>query len=112
MTDPQASRPPRRRHRSTPASLPGCDRLTVRLKNQLRHAHHTLRDDWGVAADVWSVTSWTELRREALAADAWNLTHPGRPRRIPYVTGRLTTAPGPVTAVSDWMRAVPDQIAP
>ncbi|MFC4105438.1 pyruvate dehydrogenase (acetyl-transferring), homodimeric type [Micromonospora zhanjiangensis] len=71
-----------------------------------------LRDDWGVAADVWSVTSWTELRREALAADAWNLTHPGQPRRIPYVTDRLTTAPGPVTAVSDWMRAVPDQIAP
>jgi pyruvate dehydrogenase E1 component len=58
------------------------------------------------------VTSWTELRREALATDAWNLTHPGRPRRIPYVTSRLATAQGPVTAVSDWMRAVPDQVAP
>jgi pyruvate dehydrogenase E1 component len=75
-------------------------------------AQQLLHDDWGVAADVWSVTSWTELRREALAADAWNLTHPGQPRRIPYVTRRLTAAPGPVTAVSDWMRAVPDQIAP
>jgi pyruvate dehydrogenase E1 component len=75
-------------------------------------AQRLLHDDWGVAADVWSVTSWTELRREALAVDAWNLTHPGQPRRIPYVTSRLTAAPGPVTAVSDWMRAVPDQIAP
>jgi pyruvate dehydrogenase E1 component len=75
-------------------------------------AQQVLHDDWGVAADVWSVTSWTELRREALAADAWNLTHPGQPRRIPYVTRRLAAAPGPVTAVSDWMRAVPDQIAP
>jgi pyruvate dehydrogenase E1 component len=75
-------------------------------------AQRLLRDDWGVGADVWSVTSWTELRREALAADAWNLTHPDQPRRIPYVTSRLTGQPGPVTAVSDWMRAVPDQIAP
>jgi pyruvate dehydrogenase complex dehydrogenase (E1) component len=75
-------------------------------------AQQLLRDHWGVAADVWSVTSWTELRREALAADAWNLTHPGQPRKIPYVTSRLTSAPGPVIADSDWMRAVPDQIAP
>jgi pyruvate dehydrogenase complex dehydrogenase (E1) component len=75
-------------------------------------AQRLLRDDWGVAADVGSVTSWTQLRREALAVDAWNLAHPGRPRRIPYVTGRLTAAPGPVTAVCDWMRAVSDQIAP
>jgi pyruvate dehydrogenase E1 component len=75
-------------------------------------AQRLLRDDWGVAADVWSVTSWTELRREALAADAWNLMHPGQPRRIPYVTSRLASQPGPVTAVSDWMRTVPDQIAP
>jgi pyruvate dehydrogenase E1 component len=75
-------------------------------------AQRLLRDDWGVGADVWSVTSWTELRREALAADAWNLMHSGQPRRIPYVTSRLTAEPGPVTAVSDWMRAVPDQIAP
>ena len=75
-------------------------------------AQRLLRDDWGVAADVWSVTSWTELRREALATDAWNLMHPGQPRRVPYVTRRLTGQPGPVTAVSDWMRAVPDQIAP
>jgi pyruvate dehydrogenase E1 component len=75
-------------------------------------AQRLLRDDWGVGADVWSVTSWTELRRDALAAEAWSLLHPGQPPRIPYVTSRLAAEPGPVTAVSDWMRAVPDQIAP
>ncbi len=75
-------------------------------------AQQLLREDWGVLADVWSVTSWTQLRRDAIAADEWNLTHPGEARRVPYVTRRLSQAPGPVVAVSDWMRAVPDQIAP
>jgi pyruvate dehydrogenase E1 component len=75
-------------------------------------AQRLLWRDWGVRADVWSVTSWTQLRRDALAADEWNLTHPEQPRRVPYVTSRLQDAPGPVVAVSDWMRAVPDQIAP
>ena len=75
-------------------------------------AQRVLQQDWGVSADVWSVTSWTELRRDALAVDQWNLMHPGEPRRTPYVTTRLREAPGPVVAVSDWMRAVPDQIAP
>ena len=70
------------------------------------------RDDWGVHADVWSVTSWTQLRREALDADQWNLHHPDQPPRVAYVTRRLQKQPGPVVAVSDWMRAVPDQIAP
>jgi pyruvate dehydrogenase E1 component len=65
-----------------------------------------------VRADVRSVTSWTELRREALAVDQWNSLHPDRPQRIPYVTRRLQDRPGPVVAMSDWMRAVPDQIAP
>ncbi|MFI7430780.1 pyruvate dehydrogenase (acetyl-transferring), homodimeric type [Micromonospora sp. NPDC049836] len=74
-------------------------------------AQRLLGDDWGVAADVWSVTSWTELRREALAADVWNLHHPDEPARVPYVTRRLREHTAPVVAVSDWMRAVPDQIA-
>ena len=71
-----------------------------------------LRDEWDVGADVWSVTSWTELRREALAIDDWNHRHPDEPPRTPYVTARLLERRGPVVAVSDWMRAVPDQIAP
>ena len=64
-------------------------------------------DDWGVAADLWSVTSWNELSREALAAEEWNLMHPLEEPRTPYVTGKVADAPGPVVAVSDYMRAVP-----
>ncbi|MCW2915330.1 MAG: 2-oxo-acid dehydrogenase subunit, homodimeric type, partial [Actinomycetia bacterium] len=73
-------------------------------------AQRLLAEDWGVAADVWSATSWTELRREALACDSWNLLHPDGEQKVPYVTQALEGAPGPVVAVSDFMRAVPDQI--
>jgi pyruvate dehydrogenase E1 component len=75
-------------------------------------AQALLREDWDVHADVWSVTSWTELRRQALAVDDWNHLQPEEPRQVPYVTARLRGQRGPVVAVSDWMRAVPDQIAP
>jgi pyruvate dehydrogenase E1 component len=74
-------------------------------------AQRLLAEDWGVAADVWSVTSWTELRRDALACESHNLLDPGSPRQTPYVTSALADSPGPVVAVSDWMRAVPDQIS-
>jgi pyruvate dehydrogenase E1 component len=75
-------------------------------------AQELLAEDWGVSADVWSVTSWTELRREAVEAEEHNLLHPEAEPRVPYVTRRLQDAEGPVVAVSDWMRAVPDLIAP
>jgi pyruvate dehydrogenase E1 component len=74
-------------------------------------AQRLLAEDWGVAADVWSATSWTELRREALACEEWNLLHPDVEPRIPYVTEALGGQHGPMVAVSDWIRAVPDQIA-
>ena len=74
-------------------------------------AQRMLAEEWGVAADVWSATSWTELRREAVAADQWNLLHPDGDQRVPYVTQVLDGQPGPVVAVSDFMRAVPDQIS-
>jgi len=74
-------------------------------------AQELLANDWGVAADVWSVTSWGELRRDGLAADEQAFLHPQGEARVPYVTERLRTAPGPVLATSDYMRAVPDQIA-
>jgi pyruvate dehydrogenase E1 component len=74
-------------------------------------AQRLLAEDWAVAAEVWSATSWTELRRDALACDEWNLLHPDAEPRTPYVTGALAGHPGPVVAVSDWIRAVPDQIA-
>ncbi|WP_456094051.1 pyruvate dehydrogenase (acetyl-transferring), homodimeric type [Nocardioides pini] len=75
-------------------------------------AQDILRRAWNVHADVWSVTSWTQLRREALEVDDWNREHVGGLAKVPYVTSRLRGRPGPVVAVSDWMRAVPDQIAP
>ncbi|HLL62546.1 MAG TPA: pyruvate dehydrogenase (acetyl-transferring), homodimeric type [Propionibacteriaceae bacterium] len=81
--------------------------MTAALK-----AQRILADEWGVAADVWSVTSWNELRREAVEVEHWNLTHPGEERRWPYLTQALHEAEGPVVAVSDYMRAVQDQIAP
>ena len=74
-------------------------------------AQQLLADDWGVGADVWSATSWTELRREALACDTFNLLHPDAEPQVPYVTRALAGRLGPVVAVSDYMRAVPDQIA-
>jgi pyruvate dehydrogenase E1 component len=75
-------------------------------------AQRMLAEEWGVAADVWSVTSWNELAREAGQVEEWNLLHPGETPRTPYVTEKLADAPGPVVAVTDYMRAVPDQIAP
>ncbi|GAB3350800.1 pyruvate dehydrogenase (acetyl-transferring), homodimeric type [Modestobacter lapidis] len=75
-------------------------------------AQELLAQDWGVSADVWSVTSWTELRREAVEADEWNLLNPAEEQKVPYVTQSLQDAPGPVVAVSDWMKAVPDLLAP
>ncbi len=73
-------------------------------------AQQLLKDDFGVVADVWSVTSWTELRRDGLAADEHNFLHPDQEKRTPYVTSRLQGRPGPVVAVSDYMRQVQDQI--
>jgi len=75
------------------------------------NASELLASDWGVAASVWSATSWTELRRDGLACESWNMLHPSEPARVPYVTSVLEGVPGPVVAVSDWIRAVPDQIA-
>jgi pyruvate dehydrogenase E1 component len=75
-------------------------------------AQELLRNDWGVVADVWSVTSWGELRRDGLAADEQAFLHPEQEPRVPYVTQRLQDAPGPVVAVSDYMRQVQDQIGP
>ena len=74
-------------------------------------AQELLQKDWGVSADVWSVTSWNELRRDGLAVDRHNLLHPSS-KKSAYITDRLKGAQGPVIAVSDYMRTVQDQIAP
>ncbi len=75
-------------------------------------AQKLLADDWGVSAEVWSVTSWTELRREAMECDDDAFASSDGERRVPYVTRRLSEGEGPVVATSDWMRQVQDQIAP
>ena len=74
-------------------------------------AQRLLAEEWGVQADTWSVTSWNELARDAVHAEEWNLLHPGESPRTAYVTDKLAGAAGPVVAVSDYMRAVPLQIA-
>jgi len=76
-------------------------------------AQELLAQDWGVGADVWSATSWNELRREAVASEEALLADPAAAPGTPWITSQLdpATAPGPVVAVSDWMRAVPDQIS-
>ena len=74
-------------------------------------AQRLLAEDWGVRAAAWSATSWTELRREALQTEEWNMLRPDAEHQVPYVTRALEGHLGPVVAVSDWMRAVPDQIA-
>ena len=71
-----------------------------------------LATDWGVAADTWSVTSWNELSREALATEEWNLLNPTEKPAVPFVTRSFGSAPGPVVAVSDYMKAVQQQISP
>jgi pyruvate dehydrogenase E1 component len=76
-------------------------------------AAELLESDWGVAADVWSATSFTELRRDGLAADRWNMLHPEAKPRVPYVTEILQKRPaGPVVAASDYMKIFTDQLRP
>jgi pyruvate dehydrogenase E1 component len=74
-------------------------------------ARRLLAENWNVAVDTWSVTSWSELRRDAMAAERWNRLHPSLPPRVPAVTEALGSGYDPVVAVTDYMRAVPDQVA-
>lgn len=77
----------------------------------IKDAATMLAEDWGVTADTWSVTSWNELAREAVEAEDWNLLHPEEPQRTPFVTDKLSGHDGPYVAVTDYMSAVPLQIA-
>ena len=71
-----------------------------------------LEDEWNVAADVWSVTSFTELRREAMDVERWNMLHPMDKPRLAYVTGLLDKQKGPAVAATDYMRSFPEQVRP
>ncbi|MGH9193382.1 MAG: pyruvate dehydrogenase (acetyl-transferring), homodimeric type, partial [Acidimicrobiales bacterium] len=98
---------------------PGPDRRTHRAQilasgtamAAALEAQRLLADDHDVTADVWSATSYKQLRDDALTAERWNRLHPTAPARRPHVTEALTDAEGPLVAVSDFVKVVPDQIA-
>ena len=75
-------------------------------------ARELLQNDWGVGADVWSVTSFTELRRDGLDCERHNLLHPEGEQRTPYVTAKLQGTQGPVVVSTDYVKAFGDQIRP
>jgi pyruvate dehydrogenase E1 component len=77
-----------------------------------RTAQDELSEHFDVGVELWSATSYKKLREEAMATDRWNRLHPGRDERVPLVSRLLETAQGPIVAVTDYMKAVPDQIAP
>ena len=76
------------------------------------HAQQLLAEQFNLQAEVWSVTSYTELRRDALAVERWNRLHPDQLERRPYLLDALQDASGPVIAASDYMKSVPDGLAP
>jgi len=82
------------------------------ILNEALRAQQILSEKFGVQADVWSVTSYIELRREALEVERWNRLHPDQPERVPYLTQALSGAEGPIIASSDYVKALPDQLSP
>ena len=74
-------------------------------------ARELLASDWGVRTEAWSVTSYKALREDGLEVERWNRLHPESAPRVPYVTRALTDARGPIVAVTDFLKAVPDQVA-
>jgi len=76
-----------------------------------RAAQAELAEHYDVGIDLWSATSYKRLREEALAVERWNRLHPAEAPRTPLVTRRLAEDAGPVVAVTDFMRAVPDQVS-
>jgi pyruvate dehydrogenase E1 component len=82
------------------------------ILNEALRAQTILAERYGIAADVWSVTSYNELRREALRTERWNRLHPDQPARQPYIAAALRDAKGPIVAATDFMKVVADQVAP
>jgi pyruvate dehydrogenase E1 component len=82
------------------------------ILNEVLRAQEILATKYGVHADVWSVTSYTELRRDALAVERWNRLHPAEKERSPYLLTALGDAKGPIIATSDYMKSVPDLLSP
>jgi pyruvate dehydrogenase E1 component len=81
------------------------------ILNEVLRARDMLADDYGVAADVWSVPSYGEVRREALTVERWNMLHPEEEPRVPYVTEQLSPGGYPVIAASDYMKSMPHSLS-
>jgi pyruvate dehydrogenase E1 component len=75
-------------------------------------AAELLKNDWNIAADVWSAPSLTLVAREGIDCDRWNMVNPTKPQRVPYVTGLLQDTTGPIVATTDYTRTFADQIRP
>jgi pyruvate dehydrogenase E1 component len=82
------------------------------ILHQALRAQEVLAERFDVAADVWSVPSFQQLRNDALEVDRWNRLHPDDEPRVPYLLQQLTSAEGPMVAATDYMKAVPDMISP
>jgi pyruvate dehydrogenase E1 component len=82
------------------------------ILNEVLQAQTILAEKYQVWADVWSVTSYNELRRDALAVERWNRLHPAEPERVPYVLSAIEGASGPIIAASDYMKTMSDQLSP
>jgi pyruvate dehydrogenase E1 component len=82
------------------------------ILNEALKAQQILAEKYNVGADVWSVTSYTELRRDALSTDRWNRLHPTEPQRKPYLLEAMGDRDMPIVAATDYMKIVADQISP
>jgi len=82
------------------------------ILNEVLRAQQILAEKYNVAADVWSVTSYNELRRDCLDTERWNRLHPAAKERVPYILTALGDAAGPVVAASDYMKSLPDSLSP
>ena len=82
------------------------------ILNEVLRAQEMLSTQYGVEADVWSVPSYIELRRDALAVERWNRLHPAEKEQQPYLLTALADAKGPIIAASDYMKVMPDALAP
>ncbi len=82
------------------------------ILNEALRAQGILAEKYNIAADVWSVTSYNELRRDCLEAERWNRLHPGQKERTPFLLAKLGDAKGPIVAASDYMKSLPDALTP
>jgi pyruvate dehydrogenase E1 component len=82
------------------------------ILNEAVRAQQILAEKYNIAADVWSVTSYNELRRDCVETERWNRLHPASKERMPYLVTALEGATGPIIAASDYMKSLPDALSP